>query len=91
MRREKDLVHLVNGVVRKRGVTVMLIAHNINPILPYLDKIIYIANGRVASGRPDQVLTSGSLSALYQIPVEVLRDSKGNVAIIGIEGHHGDG
>jgi zinc/manganese transport system ATP-binding protein len=90
MRRERELLWLVNNVVRTRGVAALLIAHNINPLLPYLDKVIYIANGNVASGRPDEVLTSESLSALYEIHVEVLRDSKGNLAIIGIEGHHRD-
>ena len=90
MRREKDLVRLVNDVVRTRDVSAILIAHNINPLLPYLDKVIYIANGRVASGSPHEVLTSERLSLLYGLRVEVLRDSRGNVAIVGIEGHHGD-
>jgi zinc/manganese transport system ATP-binding protein len=87
MRRESDLLHLVNDVVHTRGVTALLIAHNINPLLPHLDKVIYIANGRVATGKPDEVLTSESLTALYGVQVEVLRDDKGNVAIIGIEEH----
>jgi zinc/manganese transport system ATP-binding protein len=90
MRREKDLVRLINGVVRSRNVTALLIAHNINPLLPYLDEVIYIANGKMASGTPGEVLTSESLSSLYGMDVEVLHDSKGNVAIAGIEGHHGD-
>jgi len=90
MRRERELLRLVNDVVRTRGVAALLIAHNINPLLPYLDKVIYIANGKVASGKPEEVLTSESLSALYEIPVEVLHDSRGNLAIVGIEGHHGD-
>jgi zinc/manganese transport system ATP-binding protein len=90
MRRERDLVTLINSVVRTRHVTAILIAHNINPLLPYLDKVIYIANGRVASGNPSEVLTSESLSNLYGLKVEVLHDSRGNLAIIGIEGHHGD-
>ncbi|MDA4117350.1 MAG: ABC transporter ATP-binding protein [Thaumarchaeota archaeon] len=87
MRRESDLLHLVNGVVHSRGVTALLIAHNINPLLPHLDKVIYIANGRVATGTPDEVLTSDRLTALYGVQVEVLRDDKGNVAIIGVEEH----
>jgi zinc/manganese transport system ATP-binding protein len=87
MRRESDLLHLVNDVVHTRGVTALLIAHNINPLLPHLDKVIYIANGRVATGKPDEVLTSERLTALYGVQVEVLRDDKGNVAIIGIEEH----
>ncbi len=90
MKRERDLLSLVNSVVRSRKVAALLIAHNINPLLPYLDKVIYIANGKVASGKPDEVFTSESLSALYDTEVEVLHDSKGNLAIVGIEGHHGD-
>lgn len=90
MRRENELLRLVNNVVRSRGVTALLIGHNINPLLPHLDKIVYIANGKVATGKPDEVLTSESLTALYGIDIEVLRDSHGNVAVIGLEGHHGD-
>lgn len=90
LRRETDLLHLVNDVVRSRGVTALLIAHNINPLLPHLDKVMYIANGRVATGKPSEVLTSESLTALYGVQVEVLRDPHGNVAIIGVEEHHGD-
>lgn len=90
LRRETELLHLVNDVVRSRGVTALLIAHNINPLLPHLDEIMYVANGRVATGKPSQVLTSESLTALYGVQVEVLRDPHGNVAIIGIEEHHGE-
>jgi len=90
LRRETELLHLVNGVVRSRGVTALLIAHNINPLLPHLDEVMYIANGRVATGKPSAVLTSESLTALYGVQVEVLRDPHGNVAIIGVEEHHGD-
>ncbi len=89
MMRERELLQLINGIVRSRSVTVLLIAHNINPILPYLDKVVYIANGKVATGTPQEVLTSESLSALFGGQVEVLRDSKGNIAVIGIEDYHG--
>jgi zinc/manganese transport system ATP-binding protein len=88
LRREGALLHLVNDVVRSRGVTALLIAHNINPLLPFLDKVVYVANGKVATGKPEDVLTSDSLTSLYGAPIEVLRDSRGNVAIIGIEEHH---
>jgi len=91
LRRETELLHLVNDVVRKQGVTALLIAHNINPLLPHLDKVMYIANGRIATGKPGEVLTSESLTSLYGIQVEVLRDPHGNVAIIGVEEHHGTG
>ena len=89
IRRETELLQLINSVVRSRNVTALLIAHNINPLLPYLDKVIYIANGKVATGKPKEVLTSASLSALFGVQVEVLRDSRGNIAIAGIEDYHG--
>jgi zinc/manganese transport system ATP-binding protein len=92
MRRESNFVQLINDVVRKRGVTVLLIAHNINPLLPVLDRVIYVANGRITDGKPSEVLTSKSLTDLYGIPIEVLKDSHGRIAIIGMdeppEHHH---
>lgn len=90
LRRTNELVQLINNVVRSRNVTALLVAHDINPLLPYLDKVVYIANGKVATGEPKDVLTSERLTALYDVHVEVIRDSRGNVAIIGIEDHHGD-
>jgi zinc/manganese transport system ATP-binding protein len=89
MRREAELLDLVNGIVRTRKVTALLIAHNINPLLPYLDKVMYLANGKLACGRPDEVLTSENLSTLYETRVEVLRDSRGGIAIVGVEEGHG--
>jgi len=90
LRREQDLVRLVNGVVRSRNVTALLIAHNINPLLPFLDIVVFVANGKVATGAPKEVLTSEVLTNLYGVPIEVLQDSKGNVAIVGTEEYHGD-
>ncbi len=83
IRRSGELVELISDVVRSRNVTAFLVAHDINPLLPFLDNVIYIANGKVATGTPKEVLTSECLSALYGIHVEVIQDSKGNIAIIG--------
>jgi zinc/manganese transport system ATP-binding protein len=90
IRREMEFVKLVNEVVRSRGITALLIAHNINPLLPALDRVIYLANGHVATGKPAEVLTSNSLTNLYGIPIEVVKDSRGRIVIIGTEdpAHH---
>ena len=92
IRREGELVELIQSVVKTRDVTVLLIAHNINPLLPVLDRLMYIANGHIATGNPGDVLNSESLSKLYNAPVEVLRDSRGRIAIVGTEegAHHHD-
>ncbi len=88
LKRIKDLVGLVNKVVKSRKVTAFLVAHDINPLIQYLDKVVYVANGKVSTGAPDKVLTSEHLSELYGTPVEVLHDSKGNIVIVGTEEHH---
>lgn len=85
IRRETESLHLINDVVRSRGITALLTAHNINPLLPVLDRVIYIANGHVTIGKPSDVMTSESLTRLYGIPVEVVQDSRGRMAIIGTE------
>lgn len=88
IRAEQELLALVYDIVQTRNVTALIVAHDINPLLPFLDKIVYIANGKVATGTPDEVLTTESLSSLYGSHVEVLHDSKGNIAIIGIHESH---
>ncbi|MCI4332838.1 MAG: metal ABC transporter ATP-binding protein [Thermoplasmata archaeon] len=85
LRRSRDLVALVSGLVESHHVTTLLVAHDINPLIQRLDKVVYIANGRVATGTPAEVLTSESLTALYGVPVEVLHDSRGNLVIVGAE------
>lgn len=91
LKRIKDLVGLVHEVVKSRNVTAFLVAHDINPLIKYLDKVIYVANGKVASGTPEEVLTSKRLTELYGTRVEVLRDSLGNIVIVGgAEDHHED-
>ena len=90
IRRETEAVQLIHEVVRSRGITALLTAHNINPLLPVLDRVIYIANGHVTIGKPADIMTSDSLTRLYGIPVEVVKDSRGRIAVIGTEDpeHH---
>ena len=52
--------------------TVLLVAHDINPLLSVTDRVIYIARGRTAIGKPEEVITSQRLSQLYGSPVEVV-------------------
>jgi zinc/manganese transport system ATP-binding protein len=89
LRRSRGLVDVVHRLVVSRGVTTLLVAHDINPLIHFLDKVIYVANGKVATGTPDEVLTSARLTALYGVPVEVLHDSRNNIVIVGGEDPHG--
>jgi zinc/manganese transport system ATP-binding protein len=74
---------LVSRVCEEDGVTVLLVAHDVNPILSYLDRVAYIAQGGAVSGTPSEVITSETLSALYGTPIEVLRTSDGRLVVVG--------
>jgi zinc/manganese transport system ATP-binding protein len=62
---------------------VLLVAHDINPIVSYLDRVVYIAGGSAVAGSPAQVISSETLSALYGAPIEVLHASDGRLVVIG--------
>jgi zinc/manganese transport system ATP-binding protein len=74
---------LVSEICRDQGVTVMLVAHDVNPILSYIDKVVYVAGGRAVSGTPHEVVRSDTLSHLYGTPIEVLTTSDGRLVIVG--------
>jgi zinc/manganese transport system ATP-binding protein len=74
---------LVADVCRARGVAVLMVAHDVNPILPYLDRVVYLAEGGAASGPVAEVVTTETLSRLYGTPVEVLRASDGRLVVVG--------
>jgi zinc/manganese transport system ATP-binding protein len=85
VRNQGAIVRLLGKVVRDRGLTVLLIAHDVNPLLPYIDAVFYIANGKTAIGPPDEVITSATLSAIYSAPIDVLTDRHGRIFVTGLE------
>jgi zinc/manganese transport system ATP-binding protein len=84
---------LLNRICRAEGMTVLLVAHDVNPLLTHVDRVVYVAAGRILSGPPEQVITSETLSELYGSPVEVLRTSDGRLVVVGqpeAPHHHSD-
>jgi zinc/manganese transport system ATP-binding protein len=74
---------LVQRICRDEGVAMMLVAHDVNPILPYLDRVVYFAGATAVEGAPREVITSETLSALYSAPIEVLETSDGRLVVVG--------
>ncbi len=74
---------LISSICRDRHVAVMLVAHDVNPILTYLDRVIYIAQGGAVSGTPAEVINGPTLSRLYDTPIEVLHTSDGRLVVVG--------
>jgi zinc/manganese transport system ATP-binding protein len=80
----QEIVALVAEVCRARGVTVLLVSHDVNPLLPVIDRVLYIANGQSAIGTPNEVITSTTLSQLYNSQVEVVQ-ALGRLFVVGAE------
>jgi zinc/manganese transport system ATP-binding protein len=90
---QSAIAELIRRVSVDKGVTVLMVAHDVNPILPYLDQVIYLAGGGAVCGTPAEVITSQTLSALYQTPIEVLRTTDGRLVVVGgpeAPAHHAD-
>jgi zinc/manganese transport system ATP-binding protein len=79
---------LVRKVAKSEGTTVVMVAHDVNPILSFLDRVVYVARGTVVAGKPDDVVRSEVLSDLYQTPIEVLRTSDGRLVVVGAPDGH---
>jgi len=92
---QQAVIGLIDRQRRERGAAVLLVTHDINPLLGKVDRILYIANGRFTLGTPQEVLRSDVLTALYGAHVFVLRAGD-RLVVVGAPDaeashHHHDG
>ncbi len=73
LRHQQAVTALFDDERRTRGTAVLIVTHEINPVLPLIDRVLYLVGGRWAIGTPDEVMTSERLTDLYGAPVDVLR------------------
>lgn len=84
---------LLARICREQDVSVLLVAHDVNPLLPYLDRLVYFGSGSAAVGSPREVITAQTLSRLYGVPIEVLETRDGRLVVVGAPeapAHHSD-
>jgi zinc/manganese transport system ATP-binding protein len=92
---QREVSELIDARRRAAGTAVVFVTHEINPVLPYVDRLLYLVRGRSAMGSPSEVLTSEGLSDLYGIDVDVL-NVRGRIIVVGSDdtaptdphGHH---
>lgn len=77
----QEIVELLGRIATEQRIAVLLSAHDMNPLLPVMDRVVYVAAGRAASGPADEVVRSEVLSELYGHPVTVLR-VQGRVLVV---------
>ncbi len=83
---------LVSRIARQEEVAVLLVAHDVNPLLAYLDRVVYLAGGRALAGPVREVISAQTLSMLYGVAIEVLQASDGRLVVVGAPEaphHHG--
>jgi zinc/manganese transport system ATP-binding protein len=85
MRRVAGIVALLRRVSRELQTTVLLSAHDMNPLLSAMDRIVYIAHGRAATGAIDAVVRTEVLSRLYGYHIDVVR-VHGRILVVAAEG-----
>jgi len=73
LRSEQEIVAVLGKLAREHEIAVLLSAHDMNPLLSVMDRIVYVANGHAATGATDDVVTSEGLTRLYGHHVDVVR------------------
>lgn len=77
-----EIINLVSRIGRERGIAVILVAHDMNPLLGAMDRVVYLADGNAVMGQVNEVFRSDVLSKLYGYQVEVL-NVKGRIIVLG--------
>src|SRR5947209_5781808 len=94
LRNQQEMASVIRSISERADTTVLLVAHDVNPLLPYLDRVSYVAQGHIAIGRPQEIITTETLARLYSAPVEVLKTRDGRLVVVGQpegmpgHGHH---
>jgi zinc/manganese transport system ATP-binding protein len=87
IRSAQEIISLLAEITRRQHVSVLISAHEMNALLPVMDRVVYLAGGRAASGTTDEIIREDVLSKLYGYHVDVLH-VHGRVLVIA---HAGDG
>jgi zinc/manganese transport system ATP-binding protein len=83
---QRTVTRLIHERRRAAGTAVLFVTHEINPVLPLIDRVLYLVDGRFRVGPPEEVMTSEVLSELYRTRVDVLR-VRGRLVVVGAEEH----
>jgi zinc/manganese transport system ATP-binding protein len=82
-----SITALIDARRRDRETAVLFVTHEINPVLPYVDRVLYLADGRFRVGSVEEVLNSATLTELYGSPIEVIR-SGNRILVAGVPEAH---
>jgi zinc/manganese transport system ATP-binding protein len=92
IRAAREVVDLLGRIAKEQDIAILLSAHDMNPLLPVMDRLVYLADGRAASGTTGEVVQTETLSELYGHHVEVIHVEGRVLVVSGTEyqAHHID-
>jgi len=82
---QQEVTALLDRRRHQDGTAVVFVTHEINPVLPYVDRVLYLAAGRWAIGSPAEVFTGERLSDLYGTTIDVVR-VRDRIVVLGADG-----
>jgi len=85
----QEVVALLARIASEQGIAILISAHEMNPLLPVMERIVYLVGGRAASGTTEEVVRTDVLSELYGRKVEVLH-IHGRVLVVAGPGNDSD-
>ncbi len=80
----QEIISLLRKLAMKKNVTILFVSHDVNPLLPVIDRVLFMVNGHSAVGTTDKVLTSETLSKIYSTPIQVVK-ALDRIFVVGAE------
>jgi len=69
---KRDLFRLISRLGREKGLSLVIVSHDIDLVSQYCSRILMLRGGRVFEvGEPHQVITAPNIAAVFECPVQV--------------------
>jgi zinc/manganese transport system ATP-binding protein len=79
LRNQREIVDLLAELQRNLDVTILVVVHDMNPLLEHLGGAVYLLDGHAHYGSVGQVVDSDLLSHLYGTQIKVVRTAQGDL------------
>jgi len=86
LKHQQRVSELINEQRERLGSAVIFVTHDLNPIIDFVDRVVYLAQGRHSIGTTDEVMRSDVLSKLYGAEIDVVRN-QGRIVVLGAHDH----
>lgn len=83
---QMTISELIYKQSKEQGSAVLFVTHDLNPVISFVDRVLYLARGKHSIGTVDEVMRSSVLSDLYGYPIDVVRN-QGRIVVLGSHDH----